>query len=268
MAQLLVSIEDVWYQAIASIRNYSEPDFEEKIFKYSSDIFKNFYTVKFKYDIVNKTSRSEKCQPDLLIISKDFKRWIFIEVELCNKPLTHTKKQIRCFLNPEFDSTLAVDFLVRQNPYLAGNSMDLLNLIENTPPELLMIYDDYCHATFSKLLADFPKLKICILETYRTPLHECEAYRLSGDYPYEVSFISKLAYKDEQHYKVLKTEIFNGFDEGDVEILYKMKKLKGVILKHPSKNQWFLKIPRNPLPNDIAVQLHLDKDKQLIIQKI
>jgi len=171
-------------------------------------------------------------------------------------------------LNPEFDENDLVDFLTRQNPEFAVNEKELTDLVTNTPPELLMIFDDYCHDTFSKLLADFTSLKICILETYRTPSHECEAYRLSGDYPYEVSFISKLAYKDEQHYKVLKTEIFNGFAEGDVEILYKMKKLKGVILKHPKNNQWFLKILRNPLPNDIAVQLHLDKYKQLIIQKI
>jgi len=78
MAQLLVTIEDVWYQAIASIRNYSEPDFEGKIFKYSSEIFKEFFTVPLKYDITNKLDRTEKCKPDLLLISKDFKRWIFI----------------------------------------------------------------------------------------------------------------------------------------------------------------------------------------------
>ena len=266
MAQLLVVKENAWYQAIASIRNYSEGDFEAKIYKYSKGIFKNYIVCKFKYDIIYEKDRSIVRKPDLVLISKDFKRWLFIEVELSNKPLGHTKTQIRCFLYPEFDPALVADFLYRQNPsFFAGKKKRLINLVTNEKPSLLLIFDDYSQKDFDNLAKEFSGLQICILESYRTPGHSMECYRLSGDYPHDLTYATKLEYKDDQHYKVIKPIILKDFPAGQYEFMWHMKKLKGSILK--AGKHLYLKIPDNPIRKDLVLQMIVENGK-LIIQTL
>src|SRR5258706_12264712 len=114
MSQLLITIEPAWYQSIANIRNYSEPDYEDKILKYGSEIFSNYYVLKCKFPFIYKKDRSQKYEPDFLLVSKNFKNWIIVEIELCRKPLFHTKKQVQCFSSPEFDAVELTNYLVSQ----------------------------------------------------------------------------------------------------------------------------------------------------------
>jgi hypothetical protein len=267
MAQLLVTIEDAWYQNLASVRNYSEKDFEDKILKHAENIFTSYYVVKCKYSITNRNDRNKRFEPDFLLISRKFNNWYFVEVELCGKALGHTKDQLNCFHNPEYDSLKLRDYLVKQNKQIASFSNELYDLLENKDPNVIVIYDDYCAKIFKTLNDEFSSLKICVIETYKTSKHPSETYRISGDYPYEISNISPLDPIDNQHYLVKRPELLKKYNDKDiVEIDYYLKILKGVIFI--SKGKVFIKLPENPLPPGSNFQLEIDITDKLIIKRL
>lgn len=269
MAQLLISFENRWYQNIASVKNYYEKDFENKILKYAGDIFSNYHVLKCKtFDIVDKTDRSNKKRPDFLLISKNFKSWIIVEVETCGKQLNHTQDQIKCFLNPEYNISDFHKYLIDQNPYIELHKLQLLDILENRTPSVLVIFDDYCQKTFTSLTTKFKDIKICVMETYRTSDHPSEAYRISGEYPYEISGISQLrALEDGQHFEVMRPDLLKEIDEGtDIDLNYYMRTIRARLLRTNKKT--FLKIPENPLPPDINIELNINLAKSLIIKRL
>lgn len=267
MAQVLVTIENSWYQNIGSIRNYSEGDFEKKILKYATSIFTSYFVLKCKYTIQKKGNRNERYKPDFILVSKDFKSWIIVEVELCGKPLAHTIRQIECFSSPEYIAEELAEYLVNHNEGIKEKKEDLLFLLENKDPDILVIYDDYCSDIFDKLKSQFSRLPICVIETYRTANHDLESYRISGDYPYQISSISPLKFYDHQHFEILRGTLFDEFnDSDDIDLYYLMKVYKAKIFKE--RNKVFIKIPENPFPPDATFQLEIDITKRLIIKKL
>ena len=198
MGQLLITRpEKEWYQSIVSIRNYSETDFEAKFFRYATEIFSSFYVVKCKFTITNRSRPADKYQPDLLIIAKNFKKWMFIEVELVKSDTAHSFKQIECFKNPVFDEHLLLKYIIGHNAHLQSFEVQMLNLFTNYTPGLLLIYDSHSSFIFNKIYNTFGSVKICVFEVHKNPKHVHEAYRISGDYPYEITNSSKLIYEDD-----------------------------------------------------------------------
>jgi hypothetical protein len=268
MGQLLITRpEKEWYQSIVSIRNYSETDFEAKFFRYATEIFSSFYVLKFKYTIVNRNRPADRYQPDLLIIAKNFKKWMFIEVELVKPDTAHSFKQIECFKNPVFDPDSVLKYVVVNNEVLKPFQSELLDLFTNYAPGLLMVYDSHSSFIFNKIRDTFGALKICVFEVHKTPGHLHEAYRISGDYPYDITNSSKLIYEDDQHYKFAKYEMIGGAPEGDVLIYFDMHPYNATIIKGNRKKA-FLKIVDNPFPKDLQLQLAIDSNDKLILQRL
>ncbi len=127
MAQVLVThpTEKHWYSPIANVKKYSEPEFEQRLYRYGSDIFENYHVLKFKFDLRCDELIGKKFKPDMLLISKSLKKWIIIEVELCKPPVQHTKDQIKCFSNPKFDIGELVSYVTAQKPELLSNRDDI-----------------------------------------------------------------------------------------------------------------------------------------------
>jgi hypothetical protein len=269
MSQVLVTFENHWYQSIASIRDYSEPNYEEKILKYGTGIFSSHYVLKCDFSFLTKNANKDSYKPDFLLISKNLKSWIIVEVELCRKALTHTFKQLKCFSDPDFDSEKLLEYLLNQpeNSSIAAFKAGVKHLLENHSPKLLVIYDDYCLNTFETIRAKYKDIDICVIEVYRTSEHISEAYRISGDYPYDISGISPLKFIDNQHYEITRPRIFDEFDiDIDIEMLYYMRRLKGRFLRTGSK--MFLKLAFNPMPGDAPVQLQKDSLNRIIIKRV
>lgn len=268
MGQLLITHpEREWYQSIVSIRNYKETDFEAKFLRYATEIFKSFYVLKFKFTIVNRTKPSERYQPDLLLIAKDFKKWIFVEVELVKSDTAHSFRQIECFKNPVYNEADVVKYLIGQDSDLQKHEGDLLNLVTNHSPSLLMVYDSHSKFIFDKIYDTFGKVKICVFEVHKTIKHPHEAYRISGDYPYDITNSSKLIFEDETHYKFAKYEMVEALTEGDVIIYYDMRPYNANIIKAKRKKA-YLKIVDNHFPKDMQLQLAIDSDGTLILQRL
>ncbi|GEM_PF-3201145 len=273
MAQLLIIEKNQRriFQPVASIRDYSEPDFEDKLLKYSKELFSNYYAIKFKFPIRKKSDIKISYVPDLLLISKSFKKWIIVEVELCKPDLSHTFKQIDCFLEPYFDADDVLSFLFKHNKELAQNKEELTKLIktEATVPELLVIFDDYNDTVFKKINDRFGKLNICVLEVYREPGNKFSSYRLGGKYPYDVTSTSKLSYVDDLHYKIEKPEVLEHFEGGEIKVLFEMVPFRATLMKSSRKNGIsMIKIVDHNFETSHMLQLAIDVEGQFIIQML
>jgi hypothetical protein len=269
MAQLLVTTDTDrwWYEPIASIRDYSEPDFEEKFHKYANELFSNFYTIKFKYDLTTKAGSGRNYKPDQLLISKNFKKWIIVEVELCKDDLQHTIDQIICFSDPKYVPKDVINYIITNNASLIPHTKEITELINNKLPELLVILDDYCINIFNRLRKVIPTLQICVMEVYRTTSHRFESYRLGGDYPYDISLKSKLEYYDPQTFEIARPKLVDNIPIGNVQILYNMKPITATLIKGRGKKR-YLKIPNHNFTKTTLLQLAIDVNSKLIIQTL
>jgi hypothetical protein len=272
MGQLLITKpapSREWYHSIVSIRNYSEPDFEDKLFKYGEEVFDNFHVLKFKgFTIENDSNRSLKYKPDLLLIAKDFKKWLFVEVELVKQNMTHTYNQIECFLNPHYNSNALADYIIKQNSELAVFDAEIRNLISNYSPGVLVIFDSHSQAIFANINKKYPRAKICVFEVHRAFGHVFEAYRVSGDYPYDITNTSKLIHFDDQHYNFSRPDIISSISSDNITLYYDMEPINATLIRGKKKKDTFLKIADNPFPKDVGMQFSLEASGKFILQRI
>lgn len=264
MAQILVINEEFcWYQGIASLDNYYEIEIEEKILKHSGDVFSGYYVIKGKFTFSNKAG--ERSSADLLLISKDFTRWIIAEVELASKSLSHTQMQIRVFTDAKFNIDELSNYCLNQNNKLKPFEASLKTLLKETP-EVLVIFDSYHEKKLNELKNNFKQLKVCVFEVYKTAIHDFETYRISGDYPYITSGYTYLKASPSSYeiYEVQRPALFTGVPSGKLEIIYKMGKVNALLMVS-NKGQHFLKIPRNPFsPGQVLTLAKTDDNKFLI----
>lgn len=264
MAQILVISEEFcWYQGIASLDNYYEIEIEEKILKHSEDIFAGYYVTKGKFTFSNQAG--ERSDADILLISKDFTKWIIAEVELSAKSLTHTKMQLRVFTDAKFDIYELYEYCIKQNNSLKPFETELKKLLKETP-EVLVIFDSYHKTKLKELKDSFKQLQICVFEVYKTTKHDFETYRISGDYPYITSGYTYLKSSSSSYdvYEVERPALFAGVPLGKLEIIYKMAKFN-VLLMASAKGHFYLKIPRNPFsPGKVLTLAKTDDNKYLL----
>lgn len=271
MAQILITHSTArhWYTPIASIKQYNEPDFEQKLFRYAESIFENYYVFKFKYGLTCDDIPGQYFEPDLLLVSKTFKKWVIVEVELCKPPTQHTKDQITCFSKPKLfpkDIDSIVDLLIKQNPQIKSLKQNFISCFSDFPSDLIVVLDDYSEAVFNKFYQHSRQLKICVLEVYRRAGYIYDGFRFGGDYPYEVTNSSKLEYIDYQHYKIMKNDFLKDLPL-DFEIKFDMEPFKASLFKL-NKKTTYLKILDHNIPSDLYLQIGKTTNNEYIIQKL
>jgi hypothetical protein len=271
MAQLLVThpTEKHWYKPIANIKKYSEPDFEQRLYRYGKDIFSNYHVLKFKFDLTCDEIAGEKFKPDMLLVSKSLKKWIIIEVELCKTPTVHTKKQIICFSRPKFKVSELVKYVTAQSQELKDNEEEVTELFSNSVPDLLIIMDDYDDKVFNDFYAVRKDIKICVLEVYKRPDYDFETYRFGGDYPYELTRFSKIKYENEQLFRIIKKDILADLPPPDTEfdLLFNMVYIKASIWVSKG-GIYFLRIPEHHFQQDLYLILGISIDGQVVLKKL
>lgn len=270
MAQILITHaqENHLYTPIASIKKYNEPDFEDKLWRYGKVIFEHYHVFKFKYDLKCDALPGETYQPDLLLVSKTFKKWVIIEVELCKTPTKHTLNQITCFSNPKYKPKLITDFLMKQNPGFESQEQDFLDCFTNYSPDLIIVLDDYSDKVFQKFYNHSKQLKICVLEVYKRTQYTYEGFRFGGDYPYELTNSSKIEYVDSQHYKIMKKDFIKDLPD-KFNVTFDMEPFEATLIKMKSTSRLtFLKLPEHNIPSDIYLQMGKNLNGEYIIQKL
>lgn len=268
MAQVLIThakkIDQ--YTPIASIRKYSEPGFEQKLWRYSKSIFENYYVFKFKFDLTCSSIPGRPYEPDLLLVSKTLKKWVILEVELCKPPTQHTLDQITCFSNPIFRPQEIVDYLVKGRQIQKSDEKRFLNCFTNHSPDLIVVLDDYSNSVFEKFYRHKKQLKICVLEVYRRVNYPYEGFRFGGDYPYELTNSSKIQYVDEQHFKILKRDFIKSLPKA-FQIKFDMEPFDASLIEVSNKTT-YLKLPYHNIPSDLYLQMGITTNKEYVIQKL
>lgn len=267
MAQVLVTREDAWYQGIASLKNIREKELELSILKYASAVFNNYYC--FQSAFVFKNAAGETSGPDILLISRNFKQWLIVEVELAGKDLGHTRKQLRVFTNPLFGVGDLVKHCCEKTDDLVGKEAELNNLFANAAPEVLVIFDTHNSPVLSILQAEFT-IKICVFEIYKTQSHDLELYRLSGDYPYVYSggTFLKAWDGDFEIFKVERPEFFDDLGANTNFIAEHRLQTMNIILYRSKKDEPFIKIPGNPFPPGKNLKIYRTEDNKFVIEKV
>lgn len=257
------------YTPIASIRKYTEPNFEDKLWHHAKSIFKNYHVFKFKYPLTCDAIPGKSFEPDLLLVSKTFKKWVIIEVELCKPPTVHTSNQITCFSNPKINGQKAqeiVDFLIRNGEVDKAASKLYLDCFTNYSPGFIVVLDDYSDSVFSKFYSLKKELKICVLEVYKKAGYVHEGYRFGGDYPYELTNSSTLNHVDNQHYQIVRTDFLKDLP-GAFEVKFNMIPLEASLIKI-SKSKTYLKLADHNIPADRYMQIGKTVDDEYIIQPL
>nr|WP_295869390.1 hypothetical protein [uncultured Chitinophaga sp.] len=266
MAQILVVNELSWYQAIAALDNYYEIDVENRILKHADEVFDGYYSLKGKYTFNN--SAGETSDGDILLISKDFSKWVIVEVELASKAsLGHTRKQLRVFTSCGYDIDSLVKYCQTHHNGLGSFTTQLKNLFTNNTPEVLVMFDAYHQTRLGQLQSEFPSIKICVFEIYKTASHDFETYRLSGDYPYVHSGYTFL--KDTtgfEVYEVQRPDLLTGIPAGSLNIEYKMGTYRVQLMS--AKSKLYMKIPRNPFPPGVKLLLYKTITNKFFIDTI
>ncbi|SRR5579871_523363 len=268
MAQILIthSTSTQLYSPIASIKKYSEPDFENKLWRYAKSIFTNYNVFKFKHPLTCDEIPGIKYEPDLLLVSKSFKKWVIIEVELCKSPTQHTLDQITCFSNPKIKPNELVNFLISTNQINHDQKSSFLKCFSNYAPDLIIVLDDYSDSVFKKFYNHKKQLKICVLEVYKRLNYAYEGFRFGGDYPYELTNSSKIEYIDEQHYRILKKDFLKDLPS-TFEIKFDMEPFQATLIKVTSRTT-YLKLANHNIPSDFYLQIGKNLDNEYIIQKL
>ncbi len=268
MAHILITHANSkeWYTPIASIKLYNEPDFEAKLWRYSNEIFLNYHVFKFKFGLSCKEIPGKNFEPDLLLVSKDFKKWVIIEVELCKAPTQHTLDQITCFSNPKFIASNIAEYIIKNNKVMSGKKSKLIDCFSNNVPDLIVVLDDYSDTVFRKFYNHKKQLKICVLEVYKKLNYSYEGFRFGGDYPYQLTNSSKLEFVDEQHYKVIKKDFIKDLPN-TFEVKFEMFPFKASLIKLNAKTT-YIKIPFHNIPSDVYLQIGKSIKGEFVIQKI
>ena len=268
MAQILIthSKEVHLYTPIASIKQYNEPDFENKLLRYGTSIFEHYHVFKFKFELSCDSIPGKNFEPDLLLVSKTFKKWVIIEVELCKAPVQHTLDQITCFSKPKFKSDDVVKYILKNNPGNESLEQDLLNCISDYPPDLIIVMDDYSDTVFEKYYSFKKQLKICVLEVYKKIDYPYEGFRFGGDYPYELTNSSKIEYIDNQHYKILKRDFLKDLPT-NFEVKFDMEPFEAALVQ-VNRQTTLLKLPEHNIPSDIYLQIGKNLDGEYVLQKL
>jgi hypothetical protein len=254
------------YTPIASIKKYKEPDFEKKLYRYAKSIFSNYHVFSFKFGLSCSSIPGKQFEPDLLLVSKSFKKWVIVEVELCKPPTQHTLDQIECFSKPIYNPAEIVKYLRTGSKIFPAQANSFLKCFSNYPPDLIVVLDDYSDAVFEKFHAFKKQLKICVLEVYKKAGYTYEGYRFGGDYPYELTNSSKLEHVDDQHFKILKRDFARDLP-ANFEVKFDMEPFDASIIK-PSNKTTYLKLPYHNIPSDVYLQLGKTLRNEYVIQKL
>lgn len=180
MSKVLVTSDATWYDELNSVAYYGETEFEKSIKQHLTNIFPDYMAFSYKQTI---TDGGQKNRADLALIRNDYQDWWIIEVELASDNFQHVKKQIRTFLNGEYNPYSMIKYITRKVKEECGIDIDqdqTLKLISTIAPKVLVMLDEPKTSWISEIKS--LGAEIFIFQVYKNG-HGLELYRLDGHYP-------------------------------------------------------------------------------------
>lgn len=213
MSMLITTRDGAKYDALVDIHKYSEKSLQNWLLKYKKILFSDYYCFSSGYNFVN--HKGERSAADIILIAKDFSKWIIVEVELASKSLSHTKYQLSVFTDVKLNVEGFSKHCQRKEQVFHKNYQKELEKCLNTKPEVHVIYDAEDKAKSSELLKYFNEIALSYCEIYRSLLHSSHILRVHGKRNYVVRNTVYLTpdtvYKN--MYTVSDPKFFQGLDK-------------------------------------------------------
>jgi hypothetical protein len=177
MTKILDDSNNIWFKEIAPSSFMNEGNLEQTVLAYLSSHLKNHFIVKCKMDIKNSKTRL-KNQPDLAIISKDYKEWYVVEVELSSHRFKHIEEQVDTFKNGIYNYYHA-NYIYRQDKSIFDESK-LKTMVDKFLPKVMVIVNDK-NCNWVDLLKPY-KCELGIFQIYYDK-NQNRLYRFNGHFP-------------------------------------------------------------------------------------
>jgi hypothetical protein len=173
MGRILVN--DEWYEQLADTALY-EVEYERIVGTQAPSLFPQFRVVHFKCTVVSEDGDSK--QPDLALISYDYRDWWVVEVELAHHDFEgHVLPQVRTLARGVYSDVHAAH-LCGKNPSL--DSERVIAMIKGKQPKVLVVLN-------SPKPEWIPRLRpfdasVVVFEVFRSERNRY-VYRLNGERP-------------------------------------------------------------------------------------
>jgi len=265
MAKILVTMEGIWYDEVRNLKNYNEKSIESRLLKNGNTIFQDFHYCLCNYTFNNPAG--EKAKPDIILISKDFKRWVIVEVELIEKGLSHTLTQLSVFSDCTFEPTTLLNHLKRKIGDLIGNETNMLSLFKKKP-DVLVVFDGYDQRKIDTITKSF-NVQFASIEVFRTGKHNGELLKIYGEYPYQTigfTFLKPIKGND-IFFDVTDNNFFKDSRIKEIDAFHDYKVLKLTIIRN-SKTDIVVKIPYLPFEPNKALVLEKTIGNKFIIKPL
>jgi len=266
MAKILVPSNECWYDELNTIAYYYEAVYERLIKQHISNIFPDFYAFNFKYAIGSPGRKDRK--PDMALLKKDLSEWWLVEVELGSHPISHVRKQVDVFTNPEYNSYLIRNYIIKNVQLELGfrlNKAKIFDLVSNDNPKVLVLVDDE-KTSWVNEISELGAL-VCIFEVYKNTDGE-HAYRIDGKYPIIIVEESHCRYHPSLRnlLEIINPKVLD-LRRNQFEIFYKGKLTNWSL--HKSAKKIYLQFVGDfiDLPSDINYVLYKDNKNNLIIKR-
>ncbi|MBI2429310.1 MAG: hypothetical protein HYV29_11060 [Ignavibacteriales bacterium] len=264
MAKLLVKTD--WFYELKAIEYYTETEYENTILTHCKSLFPDFITISFKKEINNKSGEIRKA--DLALIRTDFKEWWVIEVERSDHSLEHVKKQVKVFVDGDYNRFDYSEYIIGQIKRQHGQNVSLKKikkLIETNLPSVLVVVDD----EKPDWEDDLKKLNVslCTFEIYKDT-NSNYSYRITGKYPFFVKKESPCLYSEQINtLEVVENSSVKENHGNTVEISYNGMLTKWLVIKE--KKKLFLRYSGAvmPLNTNKAHVLKRDSRDRLFLER-
>jgi hypothetical protein len=190
---------DSWYSPVKS-NSFYEKTYEDKIIDNSNLLFPNYYCFYFK-KVVN--SMWGPGIPDLVLIDKQYREWIIVEVELEHHNLQgDVEQQVKIFSTGKFGRSHA-EYLFKKHPELDFEK--LLPLVIGTQPSISVIVPIAKPSWWKNLLPY--NAHIAVIEIWENNIGK-QLLRVNGDQPSSMveEFLTRVFRDSDVTSKGLKVE--------------------------------------------------------------
>lgn len=177
------SNSDAWYEQIEP-STMLEAEFERKVLLHANTVYPNYFVIPFKKLVPVKnpnTGEFEKVKPDLAFVSKDYREWWVVEIEMGYHSLnSHVIPQVEKLKNADY--TIDIAEYLAQASNLCATAIQ--KLIYNNDTQVLVIMNQLRHEWILPLtkLGAF----VAVFETYMGDGGR-EMFRANGAYPLTTS---------------------------------------------------------------------------------
>lgn len=167
----------VWFEQVEPCTMW-EGDFESRVIAHAPDIYPDYFVFPFKKPVESAFATKT---PDLIFISRDYKEWRLVEIEMSYHSLGHIESQIQAFSDAVLGSE-HIDYICRNQPDLDRTRLE--HLIDSVPQGVLVIVNEPIDQNWIKVLKRY-RADVAIFELFRSN-DDTEIFRVNGDYPIQI----------------------------------------------------------------------------------